>query len=172
MPGDAAHRDPDQIGLDKPGLTGLHARWLRLTRSVTGRSASRFAIVICLLTTSCGGISPGAKGASETMVPIRLSAGPSLIATRQPLCEGLFSYHGVIYHVEIEGCPQSYIGTGRVLGLRWPQAVAGDYRAQSTGERWLNQNGVEIDLTPPIQTSNNSGQLRIHYAGAALPRQP
>jgi hypothetical protein len=31
---------------------------------------------------------------------------------------------------------------------------------------------VELDLTPPIQPSNNSGQLKVHYAGAALPRQP
>jgi hypothetical protein len=172
MPGDAAHRDPDQIGLDKPGLTGLRARWSSLTRRGIEHNAARFVMVICLLANSCSGISGGANGTSEPPVPIRLSAGPSLIATRQPLCEGVLAYHGVIYHVEIDGCPQSYIGTGTVRGLRWPQAVAGDYRTPSDGERWLNQNGVEIDLTPPIKAPNNSGQLRIHYAGAALPRQP
>ena len=103
---------------------------------------------------------------------IRLSAGPSLIHNRQPFCEGLLSYRGVIYHVEVDGCPKGYIGTGTVLGLRGPQTVAGEYSTPSDGERWLNQNGVEIDLSPPIQSSSDHGRLKVHYAGAALPRQP
>jgi hypothetical protein len=171
MPGDAAHRDPDQIGLDKPGLTGLHARWsLRLPPGSTQHSALRFAIAICLLAASCSEINGGAGPASEAAVTIRISVGPSLIATGAPMCEGLLSYRGVIYHLHIDGCPQGYTGTGTMLGLKWPQAAAGDYTTQSAGKSWFNQNGVEIDLTPPIPASN-SEHLRIHYAGAALPRQ-
>jgi hypothetical protein len=110
--------------------------------------------------------------ANEPTVPIRLSAGSSLIATREPFCAGTLLYRGVTYQVEIDGCPGGYSGNGIIRGLRSPEAVAGDYTMHSGGGSWRNRNGVEIDLTPPIQTFNNSGQLKIRYSGAALPRQP
>jgi hypothetical protein len=131
----------------------------------------RLAIALCLLTASCtvaGGQSHREHGPA---VPIAISTGQALLGAGAPFCEGIFSYRGVSYLVEIDGCPQGYAGSGVIHGLDGEETIAGDYIANPGSSMWRNPNGVTIDLSPPLPTGGNLGRLRIDYAGAALPRQ-
>jgi len=105
-------------------------------------------------------------------VPITISSGRSLLAAGPPICDGIFLYRGVSYHVEIEGCREGYAGSGTVQGLKLKESIAGDYSVQPGTNLWRNPAGVIIGLSPPLQTTGNNGPLEVDYEGPALPRQP
>ena len=131
----------------------------------------RFAISLCLVMASCTAVTGRPQGPHEPTVPIEVSAGQTLMAIGPVPCEGIFTYRGLSYLVEIEGCATGYAGAGTVQGLDWPGAIAGDYSREAGSRIWRNQNGVTIELSPPIQSVASTRQLRIYYSGPNLPRQ-
>lgn len=131
----------------------------------------RFAIALCVVMASCTAMTGRPQGPHGPTVPIEVSAGHTLMASGPVPCEGVFTYRGVSYLVEIEGCATGYVGAGTVQGLDWPGAIAGDYSMEAGSRIRRNQNDVAIELSPSIQSIASTRQLRIYYSGPNLPRQ-
>jgi hypothetical protein len=131
-----------------------------------------FAIAPCLLIACCAAANRPFRAERPPAVPIEISAGPSLIPSDPPLCEGAFTYRGVAYLVKVDGCAEGYKGAGTIQGLDRPESIVGDYTAQAGSNIWRNEHGVAIDVTPPIKSVNTHRHLRMYYSGANLPRQP
>jgi hypothetical protein len=123
---------------------------------------------------SCTAAGNPVVGAPSPTVPIRISTVSSLIPSNPPVCEGTFSYRGVAYRIEIDGCAEKYAGTGQILGLERPEAIAGDYAVEPGGTIWRNlkNDQVALDISPPLKTAGNRKHLQLYYSGATLPRQP
>lgn len=137
--------------------------------------ARRIASFLSLLIISCAATNGRIQGQRQPDASIALSSGSSLISTVPPPCEGILSYRGVDYRVTINDQVVGlggYTGRGTVYGLNWPEDIAGSYTTEPGRKVWRNQKGVEIDLSPPIQTSGNAGKFEIDYVGPVLPRQP
>lgn len=133
------------------------------------------AILLSLLAVSCTAGYQPKQGRGEPSASISISTGPSLLPAVPLPCDGSFACRGIDYHVKIHHLligPGSYAGTGTVYGLDWPEDIAGTYSAEPGGKVWHNQEGVEIDLTPPITTLANAGKFEIELVGSTLPRQP
>jgi len=131
------------------------------------------ALALSILVASCATAGNPVKAPSPT-VPIRISTTSSLIPADPPICEGIFSYRGIAYRIEIKGCAEKYAGTGQILGLDRPEGIVGDYAVDSGGKIWRNlkNDQVALDISPPIQTAGNRKHLQLYYSGATLPRQP
>lgn len=86
-----------------------------------------FAIALYLLMTSCVATRRRTQGEQDPTVPIKISAGRSLLVAAPPQFEGVFSYCAVSYHVEIDGCAAGYAGPETVQDLTGGKLLPGLY---------------------------------------------
>jgi hypothetical protein len=133
------------------------------------------AIVLGLSMFFCAPISGAGSPNRSCDSSLEIGTVSSLIPLGRTYAEGTFSYRKVNYSVKIRNWdvePGSYAGVGVVCGLGAPADIEGLYTLDPHGEVWRNENGVQIDMHPPLPVLPSPPELEIKLAGPLLPRQP
>ena len=134
---------------------------------------SAIGLVLALFTVACAHMTAAPPANRGCGSPVEIGAVLSLLPPAPRYAQGIFTYRSVDYRITIRHREwQGYQGAGFVCGLGAPADIAGFYTVERGGAVLRNDNGVQIDLQPPLPAQPSPSKLDIQLAGALLPRQP
>jgi hypothetical protein len=124
------------------------------------KRTSTLAPLVFLLGLWLGGSAPAADPSVAT---IRISSAP---AGGGGLVQGVMTFRGQEYVVELRGLTAPANTHGVVEGVKQPRDVEGRYHASERG--LTNESGVTLRVTPPLSVGEKG--LEIEVTGGVQPK--
>jgi hypothetical protein len=125
------------------------------------------ARVLAMASVLLAGVVAARSGAGELPVgTIEVSASPLVAPLAERRVEGVLSFRGRRYLLDLRGVAGPASSEGSVFGLRRARDVVGPYTA--TAEGWRSESGAVIRFDPPLAL--DGGPLRIEIESRIYPK--
>jgi len=102
---------------------------------------------------------------------IQVDSGSFLQRLGFQLIEATVDYENKLYRVRLYGIqagPNGYHASGKIYGLAEIDDIVGRYEAADDGRVLINEEGVEIVMSPPVQLG--PGYVYVDYLGSLYAR--